>query len=69
MIKIRRNNIRYRSEIGLSQKQIGIKIKEIEKIIEELYQNPSSENGIKYPFLQEKIEEVYQFTPFLYNVW
>lgn len=56
-------------EIGLSQKQIGIKLKEIEEKIGELYQNPNSEICIIYQFLQTKLQEIYQFNPFLYNIW
>ena len=35
----------------------------------EIYQNPSSEIGIKYQFLEQKMNEIYQFKPQLYNLW
>ncbi len=53
--------------VGLSQKQIGIKIQEIEQNFKELYQNPISEISIKYHFLKEKVDKLYQFIPLYYN--
>jgi DNA modification methylase len=56
-------------KVGLSQKQIGIKIKEIECFLKELLENPNSEILIKYQFLADKIKEILEFTPQLYNIW
>ena len=55
--------------VGITQKQISIKIDEITKNIKILYQNPISEIGIKYEFLREKMEVLAEFKPQLYNIW
>ena len=55
--------------VGLSQKQVGIKIVDLQQNIKEIYQNPELEIGIKYEFLTQKIEEIYHFKPQLYNMW
>lgn len=50
-------------------KEISIKLKDIGEKYKEIYQNPKSKIGIKYRFLQENIQKIYQFSPFLYNIW
>jgi len=55
--------------LSKTQKEISIKLHKIDDIFNELYQNPKSENGIKYPSFAEKIEKLYQFQPFIYNIW
>ena len=56
-------------EIGLTQGAITNKIKEIEQKYKEILVNPISEYLIKYSFLQQKIQNLLEFNPFLYNVW
>lgn len=56
-------------EIGLTQKQVSIKLTDIEEKVKEIYQNPNSEIGIKYSFLKEKCNVLAEFTPKLYNIW
>jgi DNA-binding XRE family transcriptional regulator len=46
-------------EVGVEQKTISIKLKEIEEKTTELYQNPTSELGIKYEFLKDKMASLY----------
>ena len=62
-------NPTYLMKVLRTQQQISIKIKEIKKNIDNLYQNSDSDISIKYRFLQKKIHELYSFTPPLYNVW
>jgi len=56
-------------EIGITQQQISVKIKEIHQNINALQENPESEIDVKYEFLAEKINILQDFTPPLYNVW
>jgi len=55
--------------VGLTQKQISIKIDKINENLKILYQNPISEIGIEYEFLREKLQVLAEFQPQLYNIW
>jgi len=56
-------------EIGLTQQQIAVKIKEIEQKYKEIQENPILEIIVKYGFLHQKIQNLQIFQPFLYNIW
>jgi DNA modification methylase len=56
-------------DIGIDRSTISTKLKEIRKNIDLLLGNPTSELPTKYSFLAEKMKEMLEFKPLIYNLW
>lgn len=52
-----------------THKPVGTKLKEIEEKYKILVENSDSEIEPKYEFLREKVKELFQFKPQLFNIW